>query len=273
MWTGGKDCSLALHEVRRSGLDVRELVTFAPPEPVFLAHPLPFLKRQAAAMGLPHRTFEITSPAAEGYGRALRELKEEGIEALVTGDIAEVEGHPNWVREVGREVGLGVHTPLWGRARRALLRDLLGAGFKTVFSLVKKPWFDRSWVGRGLDERAVSELEGMAAGTSMDLCGENGEYHTLVLDGPTFKTGLRIAAFDVREKEGMLYMDIRGLAAQRQADRAGLCGACVHARALVTKGGGGITLCEAAASDKRLSKYPSLPKLSCPAYVPKGGAG
>lgn len=50
---------------------------------------------------------------------------------------------------------------------------------------------------------------------------------------------------------------------------AGLCGACAHARSLRTKGGGAITLCEAAATDDRLRKYPSLPVLSCPAYAPK----
>ena len=103
LWTGGKDCSLALHEVRKSGLDIEELITFAPPSPVFLAHPLPFLARQAAAMGLRHRVITIRPPAEDGYTRALKALRREGIRTLVTGDIAEVGGRPNWMREVSRD--------------------------------------------------------------------------------------------------------------------------------------------------------------------------
>lgn len=206
LWTGGKDCSLALLEARAAGLDVSELVTFAPPAPVFLAHPLPFLARQAEALGLRHRTFEIRPDTAAGYALALGTLRREGIAALVTGDIAEVAGHPNWVREVSRNTGLEVHTPLWGRDRRALLSDLLASGLKAVFSLVKRPWFTHSWVGRALDERAVAELEAITAEPRLDLCGENGEYHSLVLDGPPFREGLLLAPFKVAERDGMMYM-------------------------------------------------------------------
>lgn len=207
MWTGGKDCSLALYEAHQSGVHVAELVTAAPPSPVFLAHPIPFLKRQAEAMGLRHRTVEIRPPLAAGYAQAMRVLRGEGIKVLVTGDIAEVDGHPNWIREMSRGAGIDVLTPLWGRDRRGLLSDFLGYGFKAVFSLVKKPWFTRQWVGRAIDRQAVEELGGIARRTGLDLCGENGEYHSLVLDGPTFKRGLRVAAFDTCDRDEMMYMD------------------------------------------------------------------
>ena len=207
LWTGGKDCSLALHEARRSGLLVEELVTFAPPLPVFLAHPLPFLKLQAAAMGLRHRVITIRPPVEDGYALAVKALQSEGIGTLVTGDIAEVGGSPNWMREVSRGTGLEVLTPLWGRDRRGLLSDLLDGGFKAVFSLVKRPWFTPEWVGRALNRIAVAELASLVP--SPDLCGENGEYHTLVLDGPIFKNALQLAAFGVGEKDGMMYMEIK----------------------------------------------------------------
>ena len=54
LWTGGKDSALALHEARLNGCRVRCLVTFASPEPNFLAHPLAFMKLQATALALPH---------------------------------------------------------------------------------------------------------------------------------------------------------------------------------------------------------------------------
>lgn len=207
LWTGGKDCVLALHEARKSGLSVEELVTFAPPSPVFLAHPLPFLKLQAAAMGLRHRVVTIRSLVEDGYALAVKALQSEGIGTLVTGDIAAVGGSPNWMRKVSRGTGIEVLTPLWGRDRRGLLSDLLDGGFKAVFSLVKKPWFTREWVGRAIDAQTLDALSSLVP--APDLCGENGEYHTLVLDGPIFKNALRLAAFDVGEKDGMMYMEIK----------------------------------------------------------------
>jgi uncharacterized protein (TIGR00290 family) len=329
LWTGGKDCSLALHEAKKAGFEVQELLTFAPPSPVFRAHPIPFLKRQAEAMGLPHRIVEIEGAIREGYERAMRALREEGIGVLVTGDIAEVEGQPNWVREVAKAGRLEVLTPLWGRERKEVLSSLLNSGFKAVFSLVKEPWFTREWVGRPIDACAVEDLVRLSR-DGLDVCGENGEYHSLVLDGPTFKESLRIDAFEVRERDGMFYMDIReisgrkegraaqkvkscarcgsefgcgaseglarcwcdefppivpmsgegclcrnclaveveSLVSQRKTEDAGLCSSCGNARELKTKGAA-ILLCGAAATDKRLSKYPRLPMRDCPAHAPR----
>lgn len=207
MWTGGKDCAQALYKARQSGLQVGELITFVPPSPVFLAHSLLFLAKQAEAMGLNHRTVTIRPPLEAGYARAILALRREGIGTLVTGDIAEVGGRPNWLREVSRGTGVEIHQPLWGCARRRVLGDFLGAGFKAVFSLVKKPWFTREWAGRPLDGRAMAQIAALVP--APDLCGENGEYHTLVLGGPVFKKTLRIAAFNVAERDGMMYMNIR----------------------------------------------------------------
>ena len=74
LWTGGKDSSMALYEANQNGYCVRCLVTFAPPEPNFLAHPLSFIKMQAQALALPHyvcpsarRSREVTRPAWAGY--------------------------------------------------------------------------------------------------------------------------------------------------------------------------------------------------------------
>ena len=118
LWTGGKDCSLAFYEARRDGYEVRCLVTFAPANPNFLAHPPAFIKLQAQALALPHHILSINAPFDKSYEVALGRLRDEmGIETVITGDIAEVNGSPNWIRERSRPVGMKVHTPLWGRDR------------------------------------------------------------------------------------------------------------------------------------------------------------
>ena len=212
LWTGGKDCSLALYEARRDGYDVRCLVTFAPPEPKFLAHPPAFIKMQAQALTLPHHILSISEPFEKSYETALVKLRDEmGISTVITGDIAEVNGSPNWIRERSRPVGLQVHTPLWGRDRLALLQQQLAGGFKIIFSCVHTRWLAADWVGRELDDAAIAELRGVRERNGLDLCGEEGEYHTLVTDGPTFTHPIRIRSHSKRTREALAYLEIHEL--------------------------------------------------------------
>lgn len=200
---------MALYEAGQNGYRVRCLVTFAPPAPDFLAHPLGFIKMQAQALALPHYVLPIRAPFEESYETGLRRLRDEmDIDCVVTGDIAEVEGNPNWIRERSRPVGMSVHTPLWGRDRNVLLRQLLERGFKARFSCVKTRWLDENWIGRELDDAAMAELRIVRERTGLDLCGEEGEYHTLVVDGPPFTRGIDIRSYSKRTADSLAYMEV-----------------------------------------------------------------
>ena len=213
LWTGGKDSSMALYEAGRNNCRVRCLVTFAPPGARFLAHPLDFIELQAEALALPHHVLPISEPFAESYERALAEVRDRfGVDGVVTGDIAEVERMPNWIRERCRAVGMRVITPLWKRDRRALLEQLLSRGFRARISCVDVRWLPEDWVGRELDDAAVTELCALSRQTGMDPCGEAGEYHTLVVDGPQFARGIDIRSFSRRRTDSLAYMDIHELA-------------------------------------------------------------
>ena len=100
LWSGGKDAMQALCHAREAGHQVVALITFAPPAPRFLAHPLSQVRRQAAALALSHQLVTIEAPFDLGYERALAALKEEWqLDGVVTGDIDSVGGAPNWIRE------------------------------------------------------------------------------------------------------------------------------------------------------------------------------
>ncbi len=209
LWTGGKDSALALHEAPEHGFHVRCLLTFAPPNPDFLAHPIPVMKLQAEALGLPHHVWPVQDPVAESYEAGLRWLRTElDIHTVITGDIAEVAGAPNWIRERSRPVGINVHTPLWGRDRLTLLRQLQTARFKVIFSCVKTRWLPADWTGRELDATAIQELQTLRAQNGLDLCGEEGEYHTLVTHGPGFQARLNLGPTQIRHRESLAHLEI-----------------------------------------------------------------
>ena len=209
LWTGGKDSSMALYEAGQNGYCVRCLVTFAPPEADFLAHPLAFIKMQAEALALPHYVLPISPPFEKSYETSLCRLRDEmSINCVVTGDIAEVRGNPNWIRERSRPVGIAVHTPLWGRDRNVLLRQLLDRRFRACFSCVNTRQLGEDWIGRELNDSAIAELGIIRQRTSLDLCGEEGEYHTLVIDGPQFRRGIDIRSYSKRAADSLAYMQI-----------------------------------------------------------------
>ena len=84
-------------------------------------------------------------------------------------------------------------------------------GFEVLFSCIKKRWLTESWIGRELDERAIADLQTVRERTGLDLCGEEGEYHTLVADGPQFTRAIRAGAFSVRATESLAHMEIHNL--------------------------------------------------------------
>ncbi len=212
-WTGGKDSSLALYEAEVSGCEINCLVTFAPSQESFLAHPLDFMKLQAQALGLPHHVINIEEPFERGYENAILSLREEhGIDALVTGDIGEVAGHdPNWMVDRGQRCGVDVLRPLWHRDRLALLNRVLSLGFRVVFSCVKKPWFTEEWLGLELSRSSLERLCELSERTGLDVCGEQGEYHTLVSDGPRFRKSIKIVSFSKQVNDSIMYITLESL--------------------------------------------------------------
>ncbi|MEQ8206512.1 MAG: hypothetical protein RIA65_10075, partial [Woeseia sp.] len=107
-------------------------------------------------------------------------------------DIAAVDSQPNWIHERCLATGMEAFMPLWGIERELLLQELLASGFRIMVSCVNTRWLAPVWVGRLLDDQAIDELRAVRLKNGMDLAGENGEYHTVVLDCPNFSQCIRI---------------------------------------------------------------------------------
>lgn len=93
----------------------------------------------------------------------------------------------------------------------AIKIPLLDRGFKARFSCVKTRWLDENWIGRELNESALAGLRSIREQNGLDLCGEDGEYHTLVTDGPRFTRGIDIRSYSKRVAGSLAYMEIHEL--------------------------------------------------------------
>ncbi len=213
LWTGGKDSSLAFYEAEMLGHKINCLVTFALSEERFLAHPLDFIRLQSQALGFPHYEIDVREPLDGSYENAISSLKKQhGIDTLVTGDIGEVAGHdPNWIVERAARCDVKVFRPLWQKDRIELLNRLLALRFKVVFSCVKRPWFTNEWLGLELSPDLVECLRQMSERTGLDICGEQGEYHTLVVDGPQFRKRIHIESYSKRVEGSVMYIALENL--------------------------------------------------------------
>lgn len=212
LWTGGKDCTMALHEAAADGYHVCCLATFAPPRPAFLAHPLAVIRLQAQALRLPHHLLTVEAPFEQGYESALRRLCDTAqVDSIITGDLAPVDQQPHWIGERCRALGLSVHTPLWGRDRGRLLDQLLARGYRVIFSCVDTRWLDAELVGRELTASRRHALEAALESRGGDLGGEQGEYHTLVVDGPSFRRPVELGDAAVRRAGPLAYLHVDGM--------------------------------------------------------------
>lgn len=204
LWTGGKDCALALYKAQQAGYKIQYLVTFVPENSNFKAHNLGLIQNQVQAMGVPYLKLTVKPPMKESYENAISTLKSEyNITTLITGDIDEIDGHPtNWIEERAKGTGVSVFNPLWKKDRKDLIHELINNQFEVIFSLVKKPFFTKDWVGRHIDLGTLEELQKL----NIDICGENGEYHSMVLNAPFFKEALQLSSSEVIEEENYFYI-------------------------------------------------------------------
>jgi diphthine-ammonia ligase len=221
-WTGGKDCNLALLKAwRNPSLRVTCLVVFTPQDAIFHAHPLPVMEEQAKSLSLPLHRIIIPKGCTDfiqAYVDGIQTLKDDhSVQVIVTGDMDLVGTmQRNWIEECAECAAVGVYLPLWKADRETVLREVIDNGFRVVFSCVKTPYFDASWIGRFLDQSALDDLRKLCLVKyenvkPLDLGGENGEYHTMCVDGPLYRRNVQIALVEPKQ--------VTGLAGQKEGER------------------------------------------------------
>jgi len=161
------------------------------------------IQLQAQALGIKLVQKETTGYDYEQvFKKTVSELLPRGIKGMVFGDIY-LEEHKQWVERVCSELGITALEPLWSRPPREVYLDFLEKGFEAILMSGDAELFGEEWFGRKLDLKFLSYLEERG----IDPCGENGEYHTLVVDGPIFQVPIKILKARPILREGRWYLD------------------------------------------------------------------
>ncbi|MHA1378791.1 MAG: diphthine--ammonia ligase [Candidatus Helarchaeota archaeon] len=206
-WSGGKDSCLSLyHAIQDGGSPVCLLNMLQEDGKRSRSHNLNIetLKKQASALGIPLLTRSTTWDEYEAnFISALNELKGKGLLVGIFGDI-DIQEHRDWIERVCSTVNINPRLPLWKRSRKGLLHEFIQLGFNATIIAIKEDELDKKFLGRSIDEKLLSDLEQ----TGIDLSGENGEYHTIVTDGPIFSFPLKIKIVGQNAHKGYRFLDV-----------------------------------------------------------------
>lgn len=188
-WSGGKDSSIALHLILKNKeyqID-RLLTTIHRKNDRVTMHGVrkELIKRQAINIGLPVTFLELPDqPGMDEYNRLMMEqmhqLKQEGFTHAAFGDIF-LEDLKIYREQQTEKAGFNSLFPIWKQNTSALIRQFIDDGFKAVVVSADAKILGENFIGREIDDRFLSDLPG-----DVDPCGENGEFHTFVYDGPIF---------------------------------------------------------------------------------------
>jgi len=189
-WSGGKDSAIALHEIiKNQKYKISALLTTVTEDYDRISmHGVRriLLERQVASLGFAlEKVFISKNATHEEYesnmGQVLTKYKETGVTSVVFGDIF-LEDLRQYREDKLATLGMHGIFPIWKRDTQELAHSLTELGFKAVTTCVDNNMLGKQFVGRLIDEQFLSELP-----ATVDACGENGEYHSFVYDGPIFK--------------------------------------------------------------------------------------
>lgn len=203
-WSGGKDSALALYEIQQSPQhNIAALLTTVTEEYQRISmHGVReiLLDLQTHSLGLPVEKIPITKNATnEKYEASMKKTlacyQRQGVSAVVFGDIFLQDLRDYRERNLST-IGMKGIFPLWKKNTTELSRRFIRLGFKAVITCIDSQALDRKFVGRYYDEHFLSELP-----PAVDPCGEHGEFHSFVFDGPIFKKRLSVETGDIVQRD------------------------------------------------------------------------
>jgi len=205
-WSGGKDGCFACYEAMRQGYKISHLVNFISDELQrvrFHGTEAKLIQLQSQALGIPLLQKETTWKGYEQeFKKAVQSLIPNGVKGMVFGDIY-LQEHKDWVERVCGELSIEAVEPLWGKNPEEVLSGFIDSGFEALIISAQSKFIGPEWIGGRVDRSFRNYLRHRG----IDICGENGEYHTFVVDGPIFRRRIEITQSRTIERDNYWFLD------------------------------------------------------------------
>lgn len=194
LFSGGKDSIYAIYIARQYGWEVKYLVSMVSKNPNSYMFHTPNIKHNnllAKALGI-----ELIEKKTIGEKeKELRDLEDVlttlDIDGVISGAIAS-EYQKIRIDRICHNLNIKSFTPLWRKNQKQLLFDIINANFKIIITGIFAYGFDETWLGRTIDKKCIEDLISLSKKYKINICGEGGEFETIVLNCPIFKKGLKV---------------------------------------------------------------------------------
>ena len=208
-YSGGKDCTLALDRMLREGHTLAGLFVACTPSQYNFKHGIrrEIFQAYCRALGdVP--LFESHAPGRQNMEEPLSALREAaaatGADSVCTGDIFQ-EAVFAWNRELADKAELKLVCPLWGRSSRDCVEEVLERGYRCLIKTIKTDYLPEEILGKPLDREMLTLFEEKG----VDVCGENGEYHSITVSGPVFSAPIPLVLGPTLASKGFATIDAR----------------------------------------------------------------
>lgn len=203
-FSGGKDCAMSLYMMKEKGF-IPDSIIITVKETNSWTHGinLKMIEEYEKVLGLKvYPVFCRIDNYEEEFEKTLKRIKEESdVNICVFGDI-DIEQHLNWNRTRCKNVGMECIMPLEKINREEAVERFIDSGFNAIIKKVNLNYLNESFLGRELNRETIEDIKRYAKekNIEIDLCGENGEYHTVVFDGPIFNRKLEYSFGEIKEE-------------------------------------------------------------------------
>ena len=210
-WSSGKDCAWAFYKLQQNPeIDIDGLFSTVNSEfnrVAMHAVRVELLQQQAKCIGLPLEIIEIPYPCSnelyeEIMARFVETSKKANIENIAFGDLY-LEDVRNYREEKLNGTGITPIFPIWGIPTNQLSKEMIGSGLRAVITCVDPKQIPKEFIGREYNESFLNDLP-----EGVDPCGENGEFHSFVFDGPMFNKHMEISLGNVVHRDGFVFIDV-----------------------------------------------------------------
>jgi diphthine-ammonia ligase len=208
-WSGGKDCCQSAYRAQQAGYEISYLLNMTNPQSErSCSHGISsaWIKVQAEALGIP-LVQQTTNGQdyADQFIAAMQKMRAEGVTHGVFGDI-DFNPHREWDENVCKAADIELMLPLWLKDHNQVAMDFIDAGFETVIVATRADLLGPEWLGRQFDRQFLKDL---AQFPGISPCGEAGEFHSLVINGPLFKQKVVIQETERVKRQDHWFLDIR----------------------------------------------------------------